>query len=352
MSGHQTSPDDEFSKANAGVGGTGFDQIFSIRDYARNLWRFRLLFAIAIVIGAVWAVYTEAHAPKLYSVSIQVGPVGDAPVASTGIGGLASLFLSGGSLSQGPPEWSRYVYTITSVRLAQKLNREYNMLHTVFSTRWDEKTHSWKPTPGFGAAVSRFFRGLFGLPPDPVPDIASLQGYVSSNVFLATDKETGATSLSTVAGDPKAGLTLLLRVHYAAVELVRDEIATRNAAKIDYLDRTIKTTANDQQRQILISMLAQTEQTQMLLNNDLPFAAQIIDTPVVPALPGSPAPINVLLIYRIGMLVFLIAAMVAFDQISNTGIATYFDNVLRGLPRRAAQGCAHAWAKIVGAPAV
>lgn len=327
------SPQDEFARANAGFGGLGgFDQIFSLRDYVSNLWRFRLLFAIAAVVGSLWAVYSVSHAPKLYTVSVLIGPVGDAPTASAGIGSLVSMFLSGGSMSQGPPEWSRYVFALNSVRLAERLNREHDLMHTVFASRWDEKTKRWNPTPGFDAAVSRFFHGLFGLPPDPPPTIGTLQQYISSTVNLNTDKQTGVTSLTSTSGDPKKALEFILMVHRAAVALVRQEIASRNSAKIAYLTKTIDETTNESQRTVLISMLEDTEKTQMLLNNNLPFAAQIIDTPVLSTVPSSPAPIQVTLVYRVGLLFFLLFGLIAFDQIAETNLVKFIDRSVRNAP--------------------
>ena len=320
-----------FVHASAGFGGHGgLDRLFSIRDYVANLWRYKLLFVVAILLGTLWAVYSVSNAPKLYTVSVLVGPVGDAPVASSALSGFVSMFLSGsGPAAQGPPEWTRYVFALDSVRLAEKLNEEHDLIHTVFASRWDAKTRTWKPTPGFGPAMSRFFDRLFGLPDDPPPTVSTLQQYISGQISLYTDKTTGVTSLNMTSGDPKQALDFILMVHTTAVDLVRHEIAARNTAKIDYLTSTISKTSNDSLRSILISMLAETEQTQMLLDNNLPFAAQIIDTPVLPTVPSSPAPFNVLLVYHVGELIFLLLALVAFDQIAGTGVMNFVDTSLR-----------------------
>ncbi|MBS0274834.1 MAG: hypothetical protein JSR55_10630 [Proteobacteria bacterium] len=333
---HHPSAQDEFVRAAQGVGGTSFhlDRIFSIRDYFTNIFRHWLLFVVAALVGTVWAFYYEAHAPKLYTVSIQVGPVGDAPVQNSGgVSGLVSMFLSGGSMSMGPPEWSRYVYALSSVRLAEKLEREHHLIKKLFAPRWDEKTKSWKPTPGFGAGVGRFFRNMFGFPVNVPPDIKDLQSYLSGNVFLTTDKTTGLTTLSMNSGDPKQAMDFLLMVHHAAVQLVKNEISSRNQAKIAYLTRALGTTVNADQRGILIGMLAQTEQTQMLLNNNLPFAAQIIDTPTIPTQPSTPPMLNVAMEYRIGLLIFLILVVIAIDQISGTNFADYSEAKIRNFPR-------------------
>jgi hypothetical protein len=121
-------------------------------------------------------------------------------------------------------------------------------------------------------------------------------------------------------------------VHDAAVQLVRDEISSRNTAKIDYLTQALAKTTNADQRGILIGMLAQTEQTQMLLNNNLPFAAQIIDTPTVPTQPSSPPMLNIALMYRIGLLVFLVLMLIALDQIAGTNFSDYLDAKARHFP--------------------
>jgi len=333
MDKNDSEPRNEFFRATEGVGGSGFDHLFSIRDYMRNIFRHWLLFILAAIAGTLWAFYYEGHAPKMYSVSVVVGPVGDAPVQNSGgVGGLVSMFISGGSMSVGPPEWSRYVFALTSVRLAEKLEREHHLIKKIFASRWDEKTKTWKPQPGFDASVSRFFRGLFGLPGDAPPDVKALQGYITGNVFLSTDKTTGITTLSMSGSDPKKALDFVLMVHRSAVQLVRDEISLHNQAKINYLTDALGKTSNADQRGILIGMLAQTEQTQMLLNNNLPFAAQVIDTPTVPTQLSSPQMLNIVLTYRIGLLIFFILAMIAFDQIAGTNFVEYGETKIRNFP--------------------
>lgn len=326
------SPRHEFARAVQGVGGGSLDHLFSIRDYSKNIAKHWRMFIVAVLIGTVWAVYYEMTAPKMYSVIVYVGPVGDAPAQSSGVGGLVSMFISGGSMSVGPPEWSRYVFALSSVELAEKLDREHHMLMKVFGGRWDPKTKRWKEIPGFDASVSRFFAHLFGLPSDVPPDIKALQGYISASVILSTDKTTGVSTLTSTSPDPKKALAFLLLVHNTAIDLVREEIATRNDAKMDYLTRMLSKTSNADQRSVLIGMLAATEQTQMLLNNHLPFAAQIIDTPVVPTMPSSPRTFDVALTYRIGVLIFLILAMLALDQIAGTNFVEFTDTKIRRFP--------------------
>jgi hypothetical protein len=329
--GHEDAVRNEFARATQGVGGTGFDHLFSIRDYVRNIVRHWRLLLLAAVVGFLWAAYKEATAPKMYGVSVVVGPVGDS-AEPAGAGGLVSLFLSGGSMAAGPPEWGRYVFALSSVRLAEKLQRDHHLLQTVFSSRWDNKTKTWKPSQGTAASMERFFDRLFGFPVDPPPDTKALAQYISATVTLSTDKTTGISSLSTLAADPKKGLDFVLMVHRAAVDLVRAEIAQRNQAKINFVLDSLQKTSNADQRGVLISMLAQTEQTQMLLNNHLPFAAQIIDTPTVPQQPSTPAPLRSLFVYYIGFLVFMLLFFIAIDQIADTNIVEYTEAKIMGLP--------------------
>lgn len=330
--GHEDAVRNEFARATQGVGGSGFDHLFSIRDYVRNITKHWRLLLLAALVGFVWAVHKEATAPKLYGVAVVVGPVGDSG-STGGAGGLVSLFLSGGSMAAGPPDWGRYVFALSSVRLAEKLQREHHLLQTVFAGRWDNETKTWKPSQGREAQIERFFERLFGFPVDPPPDTKALAQYISATVTLSTDKTTGISTLSTLAADPKKGLNFILMVHQAAVDLVRAEIAQRNQAKIDFVLGSLQKTTNADQRGVLISMLAQTEQTQMLLNNNLPFAAQIIDTPTVPQVPSSPRPLQVLFIYYIGFLVFVVLFLIAIDQIADTNIVEYLEAKIMGLPR-------------------
>lgn len=332
---HDSAVAAEFSRAVQGSGGS-LDQLFSLRDYGRNIARHWRLFIIAIVVGAVWAVYYEAYTPKQYTVTVYVGPVGEiAGQGSGGVSGLVSMFISGGSMSAGPPDWSRYVFALSSTKLAEKLEREHHLIKQLYISRWDAKHKVWKPTPGFDASVGRFFDGLFGRPIDPPPDIKSLQDYISSKVKLSTDKTTGITTLNMTDSDPKKALAFVLMVHNAAVALVREDIAEKNIAKINYLTGALAKMNNADQRAVLINMLAQTEQTQMLLNNNLPFAAQIIDTPIVPALPSSPQVLQVAMTYRVGLLLFLALMLIAIDQMAGTNFATYIEAKIVNLPHAA-----------------
>ncbi|MGN6517264.1 MAG: hypothetical protein ACTHLR_15645 [Rhizomicrobium sp.] len=330
----ETTTAHEFARAVQGAGGGGLDHLFSLGDYFRNIGRHWRLFVIAIVIGSVWALYYETHTPKQYTVTVYIGPVGDTgPQGTGGVSGLVSLFMSGGSMAVGPPDWSRYVFALTSVKLAEKVEREHHVIKQLYISRWDAKHHRWKPTPGIRGSIARFFDKLFGRPVDPPPDIQSLKGYISSKVKLSTDKTTGITTLNMTDSDPRKALDFVLMIHDTAVAMVREDIAAKNVAKIDYLTGALSKTNNADQRSVLITMLAQTEQTQMLLNNNLPFAAQIIDTPVVPVQPSTPQVIQVALIYRIGFLIFLTLMMIAIDQMASTNFATYIEAKIVNIPR-------------------
>lgn len=324
----------EFARAVQGTGGVGLDHLFSLGDYFRNIARHWRLFIIVILVGTAWAFYYETHTPKQYTVTVYVGPVGDTGgQGPSGVSGLVSLFMSGGSMAVGPPDWSRYVFALSSVKLAEKIEREHHVIKKLYASRWDEKHKRWKPTPGLKGAIGRFFDGFFGRPVDPPPDIKGLQGYISTKVKLSTDKTTGITTLNMLDSDPKKSLDFVLMVHNAAVAMVREDIASKNMAKIDYLTGALAKTSNADQRSVLISMLAQTEQTQMLLNNNLPFAAQIIDTPLVPVFPSTPQVIQVALVYRIGLLIFLTLMMIAIDQMAGTNFAAYIEAKIVNFPR-------------------
>lgn len=329
----ETATAHEFARAVQGTGGASLDHLFSLGDYFRSIARHWRLFVIAIVVGSIWSLYYEMSTPKQYTVTVYVGPVGDGGgQGPSGVSGLVSLFMSGGSMAAGPPDWSRYVFALTSAKLAEKIENDHHVIKQLYTSRWDKKHKVWKPTPGITGAISRFFNQIFGRPVDPPPDVQSLKSYISAKVKLSTDKTTGVTTLNMTDSNPVKALHFVLMVHNAATAMVREDIATKNDAKINYLTGALAKTSNADQRSVLISMLAQTEQTQMLLNNNLPFAAQIIDTPMVPILPSTPQVIQVALIYRIGLLMFLTLMMIAVDQMAGTNFAAYIESKIVNFP--------------------
>jgi len=323
----QGTPREEFARAAAGFGGTNNDMLFSVTDLAHNVWRRRYLYILAVFVGVLVSIYYLANTPKIYVVGVLVGPVGDAASAS---GSFSLANLLGASAPTRPMStWDRYLFTLHSVRLAEKLDKEHGMIKDVFGGRWDAEAKEWKPTAGFDAWLDRFLRGLFDLPSDPAPDIRALQQYLTGSIVIDADKESGSTTLNMSTGNPKAALDFILLAHNAAIDLIRSDISAENSEKISYLYRALERTANENQRSVLIDMLSQTEQTQMLLNNNLPFAAEILDTPIIPSLPSSPPALSSVFAYRIAVCLFLLSALIVFDQIVGTNIVGLIETGLR-----------------------
>ena len=243
---------------------------------------------VALLFGLVWYAIASRTYQATAVLSAAPGSAASSSTASSTLSNAARLFGLSGTSGAGVSEFTKFQALLTSARLARRLASKTNILQQMYPQSWDQKTHSWKPPSGFFASIKSGIRSLLGLPPWKAPDADSVMGYLQSNLDQELSIQTSLLTLTVTAQDPKFAQTFLATVHREADNILRDAARTRSQRRIAYLENTLRAVSAVDQREALIGLLDQEEQTSMMIESDPNYAADMVDAPYALPYPVSP----------------------------------------------------------------
>lgn len=266
-----------------------------ITNFYSLIWSARRKIGLSAVIGLVIGIVWINTTPPVYLASVLLAPSSNSSTGVSPLGGLAGAArlagissLSGGGTNQ----FTRFQALINSRALAEVLAHNPNVMHTVFSSKWDVQANAWKRPSG---PIFRFKSGLMALlgrgTSSIDPNAEQLAGFFDRNLTQNYSVTTGLFSLSLKFSDPGNAVMLLRNVHRQADNILRQAARIQSTARINYLRKTLPTVSVVEQRTGLIGLLNNEEQTNMTIESDPNFAADVIDAPsssTVPIWPNAP----------------------------------------------------------------
>jgi hypothetical protein len=255
----------------------------SIADVTRQIWSGRLIVAAALAFGLVYGLYQAHRAGPQYQAIIQLLPA-DSEGGGGGGGALGVLTsLAGGGGGGGQiSKFTQFQFALGSVGVAQVLDKKYDMLCVNYRGLCDPKTHSWRQRTGMNAMINAFLARVAGLPnPNGALTIVDLAQYNAGAIGITKDKTSGLVTLSYNHPDPKYAADYLVRVLNTTNDYVRDQDHATARNMVDYVANRIATNTNIAQREALDQLLLQQERRLMMTEVNAPYAATILDGPVV-----------------------------------------------------------------------
>ena len=254
----------------------------------RGLWLIVLLPAVAIGLQ-FWSL---KDATPIYTAYLQVAAPGeDGDKARSGLLGIArTLRVVEGSETLS--KFDRYLHGMTTVNLAERLEGKYDITKPIFAGEWNEATQQWHEPRWRGAArIYVSIRRILGLPIWSSPDARSLSDYLREEVHIDETLTPGIHEISYSNKDPQFAVNLIRLLHEEteSMFLESDKAEKRNA--IEYLTEKLSTVTFAEHRAVLVNLLAEQEQTMMLMREDAPYAARVIDGPYASVYPTAPRPI-------------------------------------------------------------
>ena len=257
----------------------------SLSDVTQRVWSGRWIVAAGLVYGLVYGLYQAHRAGPQYQAVVQVLPAdsGDSGGGSGGgaIGMLANLAGSGGGGGQNP-KFTQFQFSLGSVGVATALDKKYDMVCTIYRGLCDPKTHAWKERTGMQASFNAFLARVAGLPdPNGPLTVMDLAGFNAGAVVLTKDKLSGVVAMTFYNRDPKFAADYLLKLLETTNDFVRKQDHTTARNMVDYVAHRIATNTNIEQRSALDQLLLQQERRLMMTEVSAPYAATILDGPIV-----------------------------------------------------------------------
>ncbi|WP_445678497.1 Wzz/FepE/Etk N-terminal domain-containing protein [Radicibacter daui] len=214
-------------------------------------------------------------------------------------GGASLLGLAAPSSSQNGASFEEFTALLTSHRVAEQLAQNHSLLQEIYAQQWDEKRQRWIEPQGSMVNFKNAIKRMISYPQWTPPDARDLVTWLSKNVHAVNQgsnllDRSSLWEISVTAKDPDFAQKLLEMLYQEAETILRDRRRNELQGNIDYLQKKILDTNLNVYRESLVSMVAQQEQELMVLRDDVPIAARVLDPVTVSNRPVSPRPVLVL----------------------------------------------------------
>lgn len=308
-----------------------------------------LLFAILFVFVGVTMGVTLSMQPA-YTATAVVGPAdnSDDPfseddlggVGRSGLGGIARhLHVGGGALGgQSTDKFDEYTSLLTSSRLAAVLVDKDHILQTLFAEQWDAANHRWLPQEGILVQAINGLKRLVGRPVKDHPDQDDVSKFLEQKLKADTSLETGFATVTIQFSSPQGAERLLDLILLEADNIIREDKRRDVAARIAYLNSTLGDLAIADEKEQLISTLAEQQEEMMMIQSDHRYASLLIDPPHAPLKPSSPLPtVDAAIAFVLGCVAWACAVRFAPQTGALRKFVELFARRRRSRPRLAAR---------------
>lgn len=242
----------------------------SLRDLLQGCWDARVWVVGGLLIGLVTAAMWVVFALPQYRVTMLVGPT-----TRTGTPDISALFPENASFAMeyvlrsfGPGDSSDF------------MRFEAILRGPSISARLLENR-----VLADGFAADR--RWLFA-PARDIKKADELSSYLQKKIRIEPVGNTPMRRVTYHHPDPDFGKGFLVTLYGVTDSLIRQEIQQKTAARIDWLNDTIRTVNDPEHRRMLTSLLMEQEQVNMILALREPFSAMMAEPPSVSAKPVWP----------------------------------------------------------------
>ena len=274
-----------------------------------KLQRYYRLLLLLVAAALVSAAATLCVIKPSYTAVAIVGPSnGNLGNASSG-GGIAGMLggglgagalkrLAGGLVGGGDSKvmFDQYTELLTSNRLAAKLAQDPNVLRAIFYKSYDWDLHQWRRHSAVMGAMIDFAKGLLHYPVKLHPDQDDVAKFLDKEVNVDAPLTSSFVTVSLVAEDPKKSEWLLNTLLRDADSIIREDRRKDVESRIAYLTAALPQVTQTDQRDAIISLLSDQEQSMMTIQADNRYASALVDTPHADLKPTSPSVPNVFVI--------------------------------------------------------
>jgi hypothetical protein len=283
----------------------------------RAAWRWILA---TVVMFAGLSLLQQALARPVYSASAVVAA--STPPSGNKSGNLGRIAaIAGVDLgSKQVTSFDQFLFIVHSLELSSYQIGVRPMLRLVFADDWDPALREWKRPAGFGASLRSAILPMFHLPVWSPPDAMSLADHYDLVLDERKLADSGLVRLVYADTDPRRAAVVLSLIIADGNERLRREAAASARLQAQYLRERIAQTEVREYRNTLIDLLADEEQTLLLSNGAIPYAAKTIEAVNVSPVPTSQRP----LIYA------LIASVLGFSIAAFVAIVSYNRRLFRG----------------------
>lgn len=271
-----------------------------LRRFLRMIWEGRLLLLGGAVLGLVLSVTALWLVTPQYTASMVVGPTARVGAAAMGarLPVLIGREAAAAASEPGPgdeilSDFARYLQLFTSIPVAERLMTDPGLLRGLFPDRWDEETGRWRPPPGPVAGAKRLFLALVGRTDWVEPDAERVASALQNRLVVDMVGSGPMRRIRLRHADRAVALRILTAAARATDAHLRAEASRRSGAQIAHVRARLAGITVAEHRRALADLLSEQERIAMMIEVDLPLAADAIEPPAAAQRPDWPNPLQV-----------------------------------------------------------
>ncbi|MGK9233115.1 hypothetical protein KXS07_15790 [Inquilinus limosus] len=279
------------------------------QEVIASTWRHRWLVALTVLValglGGLWIMMS----PTRYTARLVVMPTEASQQLSDLLRNAgASMIANSLSSLTGTEQityFDRFSKQLTSVSTATALKQHAGLVESLMNLRWNDERKIWE-----SASVLTPVKAALGLDTGVDTSAQAVAEFLRRNLNQEQDRDSPITTLSIDAEDAEVARQTLGYLHRYSDDQIKQAIYQQTQSKLEYLQRRLQNVTVNDYRQTLIGLILDQEKILMLIQPNLPFAAEALEEPEVLSEPTSPRKGRILALA--GLLGLLLGAAIAF----------------------------------------
>lgn len=271
-----------------------------LRRFLRTMREGWPILFIGTALGVVASVTALRLVVPQYTAVMVIGPTARVGAAAMGarLPVLIGREAAAAASEPGPgdeilSDFARYLQLFTSIPVAERMMADPLLLRGLFPDRWDGEAGAWRPAPGPMASAKRTFLALVGRSDWVEPDAERVASALQDRLTVDMVGSGPMRRLRLRHADRAMALRILSAAAQATDAHLRAEASRRSAAQIAHARARLAGITVAEHRQALADLLSEQERIAMMIEVDLPLAADAIEPPATAQRPDWPNPLRV-----------------------------------------------------------
>jgi len=250
--------------------------LIDLSSLLATIWIGKWLLLIAVALGLALGVRElrnfrpayEAHLVVMQTQPQQLGGGGGTSV------GLQSLGISVGARQAN--NFDRFKLIFESIEFAKLMTEKHDLLKTVYGESWDTQLGAWMRPGGAKFLKDEALRRELKVNTWREPSLHALSQYLKGTIKFRTVGEGQFHRVSVVHADRDFALWLLTKGYSEAENMIREQDATENLRRRQYLEEQLARATAVEVRQSLAQLITSEERQAMMMQGSLPYVARIV----------------------------------------------------------------------------
>jgi hypothetical protein len=267
-----------------------------LRDLFFALWRGKIYIILISIISVFLASFYLQSAERKYSVEYNLKPVGETKntPSFSGLGGFASSIAGIQLPSSSNNDFNIFKELITSVEVSEIIFENKKIIRDIFGSEWDETLNNYSRPPKskkqiFVSDVKKLLTGNIDInymPPNP----RRLAIFISSNIQIGEDKDTGFLKFTSETSKPELMLSLMIEATNASDKIMRQRYVDFSTEPLAFYKDKLRTARSREHREALAGLISKEDQKLMFASRGKHFIAEPYINPTISLHPTAPKP--------------------------------------------------------------